>query len=54
MYATVFNPKVYPMNPSWITGKMPESQFLAEHPLAAAAGNEEQANLREEEKKSKA
>ncbi len=39
MYSTVFSPKVYPMNPSWLTGKMPESQFLAEHPLAVAASN---------------
>ncbi len=35
MYATVFNPKVYPMNPSWINGKMPMEQFEHEHPLAA-------------------
>ena len=35
MYATVFNPKVYPMNPSWLTGKMPEkAQEL--HQLLAA------------------
>lgn len=32
MYATVFNPKVYPMNPSWITGLMPERQLKSEHP----------------------
>ena len=23
LYSTVFNPDVYPMNPSWLTGKMP-------------------------------
>ncbi|MBU1698771.1 MAG: cytochrome b/b6 domain-containing protein [Candidatus Eisenbacteria bacterium] len=33
MYSTVFSPKVYPMNPSWLTGNMPEEQFKAEHPL---------------------
>jgi formate dehydrogenase gamma subunit len=33
MYSTVFNPEVYPMNPSWITGKMPLRQYKAEHPL---------------------
>jgi formate dehydrogenase gamma subunit len=33
MYATVFNPKVYPMNPSWINGMMPERQLKSEHPL---------------------
>jgi cytochrome b subunit of formate dehydrogenase len=31
MYATIFSPRVYPMNPSWITGCMPERQFVAEH-----------------------
>jgi hypothetical protein len=32
MYSVVFNPKVYPMNPSWITGKMPEEMYHHEHP----------------------
>jgi len=32
MYATVLNPGVYPMNPSWITGKMPVEQHRHEHP----------------------
>jgi formate dehydrogenase gamma subunit len=32
MYATVLNPSVYPMNPSWITGKMPIEQHRHEHP----------------------
>ncbi len=36
MYSTVFSPKVYPMNPSWLTGRMPEEQFRVEHPLAMA------------------
>jgi cytochrome b subunit of formate dehydrogenase len=31
MYATVFSPDVYPMNPSWITGKMPVEMFRHEH-----------------------
>lgn len=31
LYATVFNPTVYPMNPAWITGKMPKDQYLIEH-----------------------
>jgi cytochrome b subunit of formate dehydrogenase len=39
MYSTVFSPKVYPMNPCWLTGHMPEEQFKAEHPLAMAASN---------------
>ena len=32
MYSTVFNPHVYPMNPSWITGTMPEEMYHHEHP----------------------
>jgi cytochrome b subunit of formate dehydrogenase len=34
MYSTVFNPHVYPMNPSWLTGKMPADMFEHEHPDA--------------------
>lgn len=32
MYSVVFRPGVYPMNPSWLTGKMPEEMFVHEHP----------------------
>jgi cytochrome b subunit of formate dehydrogenase len=32
LYSTVFNPKIYPMNPSWLTGKMPQEMFDHEHP----------------------
>ena len=32
LYSTVFNPHVYPMNPSWITGTMPEDMYRHEHP----------------------
>lgn len=45
MYSTVFSPKVYPMNPSWLTGFMPEDQFKAEHPLALAASNAAEAAI---------
>ncbi len=34
LYATVFNPHVYPMNPSWLTGKMPRDMYEHEHPGA--------------------
>jgi cytochrome b subunit of formate dehydrogenase/nitrate/TMAO reductase-like tetraheme cytochrome c subunit len=34
LYATVFSPEVYPMNPSWLTGKMPREMFEHEHPEA--------------------
>ena len=32
LYSTVFSPHVYPMNPSWITGTMPEEMYEHEHP----------------------
>lgn len=32
MYSTVFSPHVYPMNPSWLTGTMPEDMYAKEHP----------------------
>jgi formate dehydrogenase gamma subunit len=32
MYSTVFSPSVYPMNPSWLNGKMPEEMLRHEHP----------------------
>ncbi|NOR14581.1 MAG: hypothetical protein GQ544_02640 [Candidatus Aminicenantes bacterium] len=34
LYATLFNPAVYPMNPSWLTGKMPRDMHKHEHPCA--------------------
>jgi len=33
MYSTVFNPRIYPMNPSWLTGNMPEEMYKEEFPL---------------------
>jgi cytochrome b subunit of formate dehydrogenase len=32
LYSVVFHPHVYPMNPSWITGTMPEDMYEHEHP----------------------
>jgi cytochrome b subunit of formate dehydrogenase len=31
LYSTVFNPSVYPMNPSWLTGTMPDKMYEHEH-----------------------
>ncbi|MFQ6008605.1 MAG: cytochrome c3 family protein [Candidatus Zixiibacteriota bacterium] len=31
MYSTIFSPTVYPMNPSWIDGKMPLEMYKHEH-----------------------
>jgi cytochrome b subunit of formate dehydrogenase len=49
MYSTVFSPHVYPMNPSWITGTMPESMYKHEHPEHAAAARQETEALLEEQ-----
>jgi cytochrome b subunit of formate dehydrogenase len=32
MYSVVFSPEVYPMNPSWLTGHMPEDMYREIHP----------------------
>jgi formate dehydrogenase gamma subunit len=49
MYSTVFNPEVYPMNPSWITGNMPDEMYRHEHPEHyEQARAETDAEIREE------
>jgi len=35
LYSTVFSPQVYPMNPSWLSGKMPKEMYEHEHPDAS-------------------
>ncbi len=32
LYSTVYNPDIYPMNASWLTGTMTEEQYAHEHP----------------------
>ena len=32
-YIVIFNPDVYPMNLSWLTGRMSEREMIEEHPL---------------------
>ncbi len=32
LYSVIFHPHVYPMNPSWITGNMPDDMYELEHP----------------------
>ncbi len=34
IYATVFSPSVYPMNPAWLKGEMPKDMYEEEHPAA--------------------
>ncbi len=43
LYSTVFSPGVYPMNPAWITGRMPESMYAHEHPAHLEEAREETA-----------
>ncbi len=31
-YSTVISPEVYPMNPAWLSGKMPRDMYTHEHP----------------------
>ncbi len=33
LYFVIFNPDVYPMNLSWLTGRMSEKEMMEEHPL---------------------
>jgi cytochrome b subunit of formate dehydrogenase len=35
-YFVIFNPDVYPMNLSWLTGRMSEREMLEEHPAELA------------------
>jgi cytochrome b subunit of formate dehydrogenase len=44
LYSVIFHPHVYPMNPSWITGHMPDEMYELEHP-----GHLEEARLETEE-----
>ena len=32
IYAVLFSPPVYPMNPSWWRGRMPKAMYQHEHP----------------------
>lgn len=52
LYSTIFNPQVYPMNPSWLTGKMPEEMYAHEHPehIDEARRETEEWNPREVDK----
>ncbi len=43
MYGVIFNPHLYPMNPSWLNGKMPKEMFEVEHPAAKSVGNVDKA-----------
>jgi cytochrome b subunit of formate dehydrogenase len=40
-YSVIFSPHVYPMNPSWLTGNMPEEMYHQEHPAHFEKAKEE-------------
>jgi cytochrome b subunit of formate dehydrogenase len=48
-YSTVFGPTVYPMNPSWLAGKMPKDMYTHEHPEGPKLKGFIQRKLYEEE-----
>jgi cytochrome b subunit of formate dehydrogenase len=45
LYSTVFSPHVYPMNPSWLNGMMPEAMYRHEHPEHFEAAKRETEDL---------
>jgi cytochrome b subunit of formate dehydrogenase len=52
LYSTLFNPHVYPMNTSWLTGKMPEEMYKQEHPLHVDEAKREEEKLLKKEMES--
>ncbi len=44
-YSVLFHPGVYPMNPSWLTGRMPEKMYEHEHPGHLEQAKHEEAEL---------
>lgn len=49
LYSTLFNPHVYPMNTSWLTGKMPEDMYKREHPEHLEEAKKEEKDLLKKE-----
>ena len=48
-YSVFFHPGVYPMNPSWLTGRMPEKMYEHEHPGHLEEAKREESELIKEE-----
>lgn len=53
LYAVIFNPSAYPMNPSWLTGKMPVEMHRHEHPAEGSAYTDSESIVKKEPEKSK-
>lgn len=51
LYSTVFSPHVYPMNPSWINGHMPEEMYMHEHPNHLEEAKKETEEILQEQMK---
>ncbi len=47
MYSVIFNPAVFPGNPSWLTGRMPVEMYAHEHPGDAATLDEKRGDGQE-------
>jgi formate dehydrogenase gamma subunit len=52
-YAVIFNPAAYPMNPSWLTGKMPVDLYRHEHPADISVFSDSEPVVRKEPEKSR-
>ncbi len=53
LYAVIFNPSAYPMNPSWLTGKMPVEMHRHEHPGDVSVYNDSESIVKKEPEKSR-
>jgi cytochrome b subunit of formate dehydrogenase len=49
LYSTIFNPHVYPMNTSWLSGKMPEEMYEREHPQHLEEAKKEEKDILKKE-----
>ncbi len=47
-YFVIFNPDIYPMNTSWITGNITEEEMAEEHPAELDRIKKQEADSEEE------
>ena len=52
-YFVIFNPEIYPMNMSWITGKLTEEEMQEEHPLELDKLKEKEFEKQQDENENK-
>jgi cytochrome b subunit of formate dehydrogenase len=51
-YSVIVSPHVYPMNPAWISGRMPKEMYAREHPEGPRLKAHAQKTLAEEDEES--